>query len=133
MKSKLRIELERLLQKGEQFGEIDKSPEAWERHVRNLIDKFLGPKLDSPANTHSQGYYDFIFSNSHSAKIEVLRAVLLFDTSDNVYQQLSNVESNPMNGEKRYCDFHTAKGIAEFVVAVIAIVAGITAFVTWLL
>lgn len=133
MKSKLRIELERLLQEGEQFGKIDKSPEAWERHVRHLIDKFLGPKLDLPTNTHSQGYYDFIFSNSHSAKVEVLRAVLLFDTSGNVYQQPSNVESNPKNGRNRLFDFHTAKGIAEFVAAVTAIVAGITAFVTWLL
>ena len=32
----------------------------------------------------------------------------------------------------RFFDFHTAKGMAEFIAAVIGIIAGIVAFITWL-
>jgi hypothetical protein len=90
MQSNLRSELERLLEEGTKIGEVEKSPEAWEVHGRQMIDNYLGPKLDPPTNAHSQEYYDFIFANSHSAKLAILRAIL----------RLEPKKTNTINKEK---------------------------------
>lgn len=79
MQSKLQAELKRLLQQGEQMGEIEQSPEDWESQTRLLIDQYLGSKLEPPTNAHSEGYYEFSFARSHRAKLAVLRTILLFD------------------------------------------------------
>ncbi len=99
MQFKIRSELERLLQEGVQMGEVEKSPEAWEVQVRQLIDKYLGPKLDTPTNAHSQGYYDFIFAKSHSAKIAILRTVLLFDPQTKTQKTTHDVKQSKGNSE----------------------------------
>ncbi|MES9828206.1 MAG: hypothetical protein ABW201_08075 [Candidatus Thiodiazotropha sp.] len=132
MKSKLRVELERLLQEGNEFGEIEKSPEAWERQTRHLIDKYLGPRKEPPTNAHSQGYYDFIFSDTHGAKAAVLKAILTSEKS-NSEENHSNEEINKNNVHRRWFNFSTVKGVVEFIAAMVAIVGGVVAFATWLL
>ena len=60
------------------------------------------------------------------------KAVLLFDSPENTAFQPLTVESSVNNRERWLFDFHTAKGIAEFTAAVMAIIIGIVTLVTWL-
>jgi len=111
--------------------EVEKSPEAWEVQVRQLIDKYLGPKLDPPTNAHSDGYYDFMFATSHSAKIAVLRTVLLFDPPEKVPTTAPNTTDNAKQGkgstERRIKDTSSAVDRTQVFVAIIGTIGVIAA------
>ena len=127
MQTKLRNELERLLEEGDKIGQVEKSPEAWEIQVRQLIYNYLGPKLDPPTNARAQEYYDCIFAKSHSAKIGILRNVLLLRPPNRIQKPANgNAQRKDKNDHK---DETTSRTLdkTQIIVAIIGTIGVISA------
>lgn len=93
---KIKNRLKELLKQGVKLKEGDiKAQNLWASEAKTLIDMFLGP---TPNNVHNQAYYEFCNAASHLDKCAILKAILLFPTSTNSFQQ--STSSNFFNLER---------------------------------